>query len=58
MKLKLKLSLKIITVLQKCLTFSNYSTKSKHYDVSHKLLIEKMQDKTAKIEAKKCIHFW
>ena len=26
--------------------FSNYSTKSKHYDISNKLVIEKMEDET------------
>ena len=26
--------------------FSNYSTKSKYYDISNKLVIEKMEDET------------
>ena len=29
------------------LDFSNYSTKSKYYDISYKLVIDKMKDETA-----------
>ena len=40
MKLKLKMSLKILVAIKKC----NYSFKSKYYDDSNKLVIGKMKD--------------
>ena len=46
--------------------FSNYSTKSKYFDDSNKLIIGKMKDKTAGVaikelvalKPKKCIYSW
>ena len=35
--------------------FSNYSTKSKHYDNSNKLVIGKMKDKTAGVAVLKTV---
>ena len=41
--------------------FSSYSTKSKYYDNSNKLVIGKMNEETARVEIKEfveCIHSW
>ena len=37
--------MKILTAIKKMFDFSNYSTKSKYYDNSNKLVIGKMKDK-------------
>ena len=47
MKLKLKVSMKVLAMIKKMFDFSNYSTKSKYYDNSNKLVIGKMKDETA-----------
>ena len=47
MKLKLKMSMKILTIIKKCLTLINYSTKSKYHDNWNKLVAGKMKDETA-----------
>ena len=48
--------------------FSNYSTKSKYYDNSNKLMVRKMKDETtggaieecagSKMPEYRCIHIW
>ena len=45
MKLKLKISTKILAAIKKS-GFSNYSSKSKYYNNSNKLVIGKMKDET------------
>ena len=47
MKLKLKMCTKMLAVDKEMFDFSNYSTKSKYYDNSNKLVIGKMNDETA-----------
>ena len=47
MKLKLKKSIKILSTIKKMFDLSNYSTKSKYYDNSNKLVVGKMKDETA-----------
>ena len=46
MKLKLKMSIKIFSSDKEMFDFSNYSTKSKYYNNSNKLVIAKMKDET------------
>ena len=46
MKLKLKMCTKMLAVDKEMFDFSNYSTKSKYYDNSNKLVIGKMNDET------------
>ena len=46
MKFKLKIFLKILAVSKKSFDFSNYSTISKYYDLSNKLVIGKMKNET------------
>ena len=46
MKFKLKIFLKILAVSKKNFDFSNYSTISKYYDLSNKLVIGKMKNET------------
>ena len=50
MKSKLKTSMKIET-----LDFSNYSTESKYYDDSNKLVVYKMKHETAGVAAKEFV---
>ena len=38
--------MKILAAIKKCVDFSNYSTKSKCYNDSNKLVIGKMKDET------------
>ena len=52
MKLKRKMSMKILAAKKAMSNFSNFSTKSNYYDNSHKLVIGKMKDKTAGIAIK------
>ena len=47
MQLKLKISMKILATIKKCLILVIYSTKSKYYDDSNKLFISQMKDETA-----------
>ena len=47
MKLKLKMSMKILATIKKCLILVIYSTESKYYDDSNELFISKMKDETA-----------
>ena len=47
MKLEMKMSVKILAAIKKMFNFSNYSTKSKYYDNSSKLVVGKMKDETA-----------
>ena len=47
MKLKLKMSMKIFCNDKEMFGFSNYSTNSKYYDNSNKLVVAKMKDETA-----------
>ena len=47
MKLKLKISMKILATIKKRLILVIYSTKSKYYDDSNKLFISQMKDETA-----------
>ena len=47
MKLKLKISMKILATKKEMFDFSSYSTKSKYYDHSNKLVVGKMKDETA-----------
>ena len=60
MKLKLKMSIKILATVEKMFDFSNYSTKSKYYDNSNKLVVGKMKDETAgvAIESQRYMHIW
>ena len=46
MKLKLKMSAKILAMIKEKFDFSNYLTKSKYYDDSNKLVIRKIKDET------------
>ena len=46
MKIKLKMSTKTLTAIKNFFDFSNYWAKSKYYDNSHKLTIQKMKDET------------
>ena len=39
--------MKILATIKKCFYLSTYLTKSKYYDNSKKLMVEKMKDKTA-----------
>ena len=41
--------MKILAAIKKLYGFSNYSTKSKYYDDSNKLVIRKMEDETADV---------
>ena len=40
------MSMKILAAIKKMFDFSNYQTKSKHYDNSNKLVIWKIKDET------------
>ena len=51
-KLKLKMSTKILATIKKIFYVNNYATKSKYYDNSNKLVIDKVKDDTGGI------HFW
>ena len=55
MKLKLKMSMKILATIKKMFGFSTYSTKSKHNNDSKKLAIGKMKDKTAGVAIEKFV---
>ena len=46
MKLKLKMSMKILAAIKKYLISVNYLTKSKYHDNSNKLVIGKMKNQT------------
>ena len=46
MKLKLKIFIKILVKSKNIFDFSIYSTESKHYNDSNKLLVGKMKDET------------
>ena len=46
-EIKLKMPIKILSTKKHMFDFSNYSTKSKYYDNSNKLVIGKMKDQTA-----------
>ena len=50
MKLKLKMTIKIIATIKKMFDVSDYSTKSKYYDNSNKLVAAKMKDETILVE--------
>ena len=54
MKLKLKMSLKILGSDKEMFDFSNYLTKSKYYDNSSKLVVGKMKDETAGVAINEC----
>ena len=49
MKLKLKKSIKILSTIKKMFDLSNYSSKSKYYDNSNKLVVGKIKDETADV---------
>ena len=49
LKLKLKMSMKIFSSEKEMFDFSNYLTKSKHYNNSKKLIIGKMKDETGDV---------
>ena len=48
-KLKLKISLKILVAIKKCLTLVIYLIKSKYYPNSNKLVVGKMNDETGDV---------
>ena len=45
----MKRSMRILAAIKEMFDFSNYSTKSKYYDNSNKLVIGKMKDKTSDV---------
>ena len=47
MKLKLKMSTKILAMIKEKFDFSIYLAKSKYYDDSNKLVIRKIKDETS-----------
>ena len=52
MKLKLKVLMKILIKTKKKFDIGNYSTKSKFYDDSNKLVVGKMKNETASVAIK------
>ena len=52
MKLKLKVLMKILIKTKKIFDIGNYSTKSKFYDDSNKLVVGKMKNETASVAIK------
>ena len=52
MKLKLKVLMKILIKTKKIFDIGNYSTKSKFYNDSNKLVVGKMKNETASVAIK------
>ena len=47
--------MKILATIKKCFYLSAYLTKSKYYDNSKKLVVEKMKDKAAAVAIKEFV---
>ena len=55
MKLKLKMYMKVLAAKKKMFDFSSYSTKSKYFDNSNKLVIGKLKDETGGVAIKEFV---
>ena len=55
MKLKLKMSMKILAAIKKCLILVIIRSSQKYYNDSNKLVIGKMKDETTRVAFKECV---
>ena len=55
MKLKLKMSMKILAAIKKCLILVIIRSSQKYYNDSNKLVIGKMKDETTGVAIKECV---